>query len=288
MLNIVFGLDDRFAKFCGTAMASILANHRIESDDDKIHFFLLGKISAKNKERLLNLRKIQDFECSFPEFDENQFKDLPTTKSWSMAMYYRLLIPEILNVDKAIYLDGDIIVNADIKQLWDYDISAYSIAGVGHSKDALRHDYFNSGVLVFNLIKMRQEKFPEIWRERLKQISFDSLIMPDQDILNAVLKNKALFLPIQYNVRGENYDYMLEHKMRDKIVIAHYTPGKPLELDCPPYLRKLYFKYCALTYWKENMFDFWLRRFAVNPIFFLKPKYWKKMKEMKEKEKIRE
>ncbi len=43
----------------------------------------------------------------------------------SVATYYRLRIPEILpqNISKALYLDGDIIVEQDLKELWNLDLS---------------------------------------------------------------------------------------------------------------------------------------------------------------------
>jgi lipopolysaccharide biosynthesis glycosyltransferase len=39
MINIVFGLDDNFARHCGATIASILDNHKIKTETDKIHFF---------------------------------------------------------------------------------------------------------------------------------------------------------------------------------------------------------------------------------------------------------
>jgi lipopolysaccharide biosynthesis glycosyltransferase len=284
MINIVFGFDDKFAKFCATAIASILSNHKIEEQDDIICFFLPDNINAKNKRRILDLRKIQDFKYEFYKVDMQALKDLPIGV-WSIATYYKLLIPDIVSVDKIIALDCDIILKDDIKKLWDFDISNYLAAAVKVSVGAVEGTYYNAGIMVLNIKKLKEFNFADKWRQYIK--TRPQLICVDQDILNHILDGgggKVLFLPIEYNVVNHHYDYMVEHNMTDKIVILHYTPGKPLEFDCLPSLRKLWFAYCAMTYWKENMRDFWIRRFIVNPIFFLKPKYWKKIKEMRQKE----
>ncbi|MDR2191770.1 MAG: glycosyltransferase family 8 protein [Endomicrobium sp.] len=285
MVNIVFGLDDKFVKFCAAAAASILTNHIISKPEDKIHFYFLGNISSKNKNKLLELRKIQDFEYSFPKIDISVFKGLPVG-CWSQATYYRLLICDYVSGGKALYLDCDTIINGDICKLWNLNINECLAAAVTHNEGGKGGGYFNAGVMIFDIKKLREFNFNEKWREYVKHISPNSLKFPDQDILNEVLKDNVFYMSIEYNAMGQHYKYMFERNTADKILIYHYTPGKPLNFDCPPSLRNLYFKYSKLTYWKENMFHFWLRRFEVNPLFFLKPKYWRQIKEMRRQEKI--
>jgi lipopolysaccharide biosynthesis glycosyltransferase len=40
-INIVFGVDDNYAKHCGAIIASILCNHKMDTDNDKIKKSLL-------------------------------------------------------------------------------------------------------------------------------------------------------------------------------------------------------------------------------------------------------
>jgi lipopolysaccharide biosynthesis glycosyltransferase len=285
MINIVFGLDDNFTKFCAASVASILMNHKILKPEDKIHFYFLGDISSKNKQRLISLKKIQDFEYSFPKINISAFKGLPIGV-WSQATYYRLLICDYVNDEKALYLDCDTIINGDIQKLWDLNINGRLAAAVTHNEGGNGEGYFNAGVMVYDIKKLKEFNFDAKWREYIKRISPNSLKFPDQDILNEVLKENIFYLPIEYNAMGVHYEYLFKRNIVDKILIYHYTPGKPLNFDCPPFLRRLYFKYSQMTYWKENMFHFWLRRFKINPLFFLKLKYWKQIKEMHRQEKI--
>jgi lipopolysaccharide biosynthesis glycosyltransferase len=285
MINIVFGLDDKFVKFCAASAASILTNHKILKPEDKIHFYFLGDISRKNKQRLLDLKKIQDFESSFPKIDSLIFKGLPIGL-WSQATYYRLLICDYVNDNKAIYIDCDTILNGDIQKLWDLNINGRLAAAVTHNEGGKGEGYFNAGIMVFDIEKLKTFNFNAKWRQYLKHISPASLKFPDQDILNEVLKGNVFYMSIEYNATGSHYEYLFRRNSADKILIYHYTPGKPLNFDCPPSLRKLYFKFSQMTYWKENMFHFWLRRFKINPLFFLKPKYRRQIKEMRRQEKI--
>ena len=72
-----------------------------------------------------------------------------------MATYYRLFIPEKLNLEKALYLDADIVVNGSIEDLYNTDVSESYLAGVvcpgfdRHEQLEMAKDaqYFNAGVM---------------------------------------------------------------------------------------------------------------------------------------------
>ena len=50
---------------------------------------------------------------------------------FTVGTMFRLMLPEILpNLNKIIYLDADLLVNRDVKGLWDIDVSNYCVAGV--------------------------------------------------------------------------------------------------------------------------------------------------------------
>jgi lipopolysaccharide biosynthesis glycosyltransferase len=96
-------------------------------------------------------------------------------KRLSVGALFRLLIPDVLTVDRVIYMDSDIIVNLDIKDLWDIPLEDRSLAGAldrgdlrpyrRFSSTALmfalvgcdRMTYINSGVLLMNLKRIRDK-----------------------------------------------------------------------------------------------------------------------------------
>lgn len=90
----------------------------------------------------------------------------------SVETYYRLIIPEIMpDYEKVLYLDADMVTDADLAHLYDIDISRYMIAAAKDIESAGRvkidkdwnnyiknelkissvFDYFQAGVLVLNL-----------------------------------------------------------------------------------------------------------------------------------------
>ncbi|MGC4387295.1 glycosyltransferase, partial [Streptococcus suis] len=109
----------------------------------------------------------------FVTIDRDLFSNLPLTLDGiTIETYYRYLLPEILvDCDKVIYLDSDLLIRCDVKELWDIDVSQHYLAGVneidivnrfpdhklklGFDLDEL---FINAGVLVCNLQKMRQDK----------------------------------------------------------------------------------------------------------------------------------
>ncbi|MDR2067153.1 MAG: glycosyltransferase family 8 protein [Endomicrobium sp.] len=294
-IKIAFGVDDKYAKHCGATIASILSNHKIENNNYKITFFLIGHLTNENKRKFISLKKIQDFEIEFIEVNEEQFKDLPIFKTddskiVSLANYYRLLIPELLptEIEKVIYLDCDIIANEDISKLWNININNY-LAGCVE----IGQRYFNSGVMVLNLYELRKFNFHDKWKEYVEK-NIDKIECYDQTILNAVIGHNILFLPTNWNLYYKNYNQVPydKHKI-DKYIeynyIIHYIESKPWNPLCQHPLKSLYIKYAKMTDWEENLnFSFYtksksfakifLKYWAAHPLFLLNIKFWKAVK----------
>ncbi|OEG71660.1 hypothetical protein ATZ36_13575 [Candidatus Endomicrobiellum trichonymphae] len=150
----------------------------------------------KIKKKFVTLKRIQDFEIEFIQANKKDFKNLPAfvsfgSKTASLANYYRLLITEILpnNVEKAIYLNYDIIVNKDISELWNISVDNY-LAGCVN----LGNNYFNSGVMLLNLYELRNFNFYNKWKKYVED-NLDKIDCYDQSILNTVMGHNVLFLP---------------------------------------------------------------------------------------------
>ena len=86
---------------------------------------------------------------------------------YSNFSFGRLLLPDIVEEDKVLYIDTDAIVRKDISNVWKYDISNYYVAGIrdyGIIADNIINiygiygKYINSGFVVFNLKKIREKK----------------------------------------------------------------------------------------------------------------------------------
>lgn len=227
--------DGMYTKYVGTTIISILENtkHKIcihilhdETVDDKKKKFLLDIIKRYHqsiKFYLISLDKV------LLEFNQN------------LGMLYRLFIFEKCNVDKIIYLDGDILVTKDIYDLWKIDIINYYCAVI-KDKKVTRESiinttyynniginyklYFNSGVIYFNCKLIKQNfNIIEEMNKFFKKNKYISML--DQDFLNFLLQNKAKFIDKKYNFIADNIDEITEKDLEKYNIIHFAGPFKP-------------------------------------------------------------
>ena len=210
---------------CMTMISAILS----AKEDTFYDFAVLGGKDFKQEHREMMLAVMSAYprhEIRF--YDVSRYDFVATDSSFVLeAAYYRLLLPKILNVGICLYLDGDVIVCDDLRELSRTDIEGFYLAGV---KAPAYHDaeersiaekaavaglprklpdhrnYINSGVLLMNLAKMREDGKAEEFME-LMQWKFSSW---DQDVLNAACYDAIYPLPFKYNVMTKYADWSFE------------------------------------------------------------------------------
>lgn len=126
--------------------------------------------------------------------DPADFMHLKEVTHISRGMYYRLALPSLALQDRILYLDCDIIVRGDIYPLLRADLGErpvgavvnpfYNATNIGFDSTDL---YFNSGVLLIDRRKWIKLNVSELTLKFLVE-NTDSLVMPDQDALNGVLR----------------------------------------------------------------------------------------------------
>ena len=130
-LHIFFALNDSYTSHYCVTMVSVLTN----TPNRHCHFYLLTDyISEKNKRRFSQVEE-QYANCSihYQLITEKIFDSFHRNIDYlvSPVSYYRYIIPELYpQLDKALYLDGDLVVNGSLENLWDTDITDYLCAGV--------------------------------------------------------------------------------------------------------------------------------------------------------------
>lgn len=255
-INIAFSIND---KHCHYVFFTISMIKKYTTNLDI--FVLHTDLSDKSKDRLKTL-ETESVNIHFVKIDRDLFSNLPLTLDGiTIETYYRYLLPEILvDCDKVIYLDSDLLIRCDVKELWDIDLSQHYLAGVneidiinrfpdhklklGFDLDEL---FINAGVLVCNLQKMRQDKithhlFTET--ERLKDI----ILFQDQDVINIALKGKIAELPLAYNYTVEAMEKDL--LSLDEIKVIHYNSQIAKPWIPKNYQNKKISKYLEL--WKSQ------------------------------------
>ncbi len=133
---------------------------------------------------------------------------------YSEAIYYRLYIAAMFpKLERALYIDCDIVLVDDIAKLYFTDIGNNILgviadesipavppfaAYVKHWVNKEMHEYFNSGVLVMNLVEFRRERILEKFSELINKYNFDT-VAPDQDYLNFLCHGRVKYLPAGWN-----------------------------------------------------------------------------------------
>ena len=133
------------------------------------------------------------------------------------AIYYRLLAPVLLpHLDKVLYLDCDLIIQDDITKLYDAqlgdnlvaacidtDIVGHMFAPVNNLKEYMLNlgirdtsGYFNSGMLLMNLKRMRDEALTE---QMIEFVQAHNCHFPDQDVLNFFCQGRVLYMSKAWN-----------------------------------------------------------------------------------------
>ena len=274
MIHICFGLHDasgRYSKFTGTAMLSILENLLAPPQCVTIHILHDKTLTADNRDKFIYVAgkyeqlvkfynveelcadKLAEIFAAFQKADKVRY---------TIAAYYRLLIPYVLpaEIDKAIYLDSDIIVNLDIREFWNYEL-ADKILGVvasGGSSNwriisegfVRQEDYFNSGILLMNLRLLRNE-----WQTLLKAMEFasqnpDIITFVDQGLLNYCFSTRTLKLPNKF---GRSVAPLRKlNKPFDERIICHYVGMlmfNRLGFDMSDPFNRLWMDYFIKTPW---------------------------------------
>lgn len=158
------------------------------------------------------------------QVDDTLFQEAPVTRQYPKEMYYRLLAPQLLpsRIRRVLYLDPDILVINPLRPLWEMDLKGNLFGATAHTgktelannvnqlRLGTERDYYNSGVLLMDLEAGRREIHPQDLFDYVTQHRKE-LVLPDQDILNALYSKQIL--PLEdalWNYDARNYsNYLL-------------------------------------------------------------------------------
>lgn len=269
-INIVFASDDNYAQHIAVVIASIMAKTK-----EKVCFFVINdNISSEKITKLKNTAVKLNTTIEFISVPEEKFKNVYLSGHVSKAAYFRLALADIMpdDIEKAIYLDVDLLVYDDIAKLWQYDIKEYALAavpdfGIMASNRLCRQKkeviglpkgkaYFNSGVLLINLKKWRQENYTKQIFEIINENQFPH---HDQDALNKLFMESWLPVELRWNVIPPVYNLfpkvLVNKVFRKQALEAKRNPGivhyagryKPWEFALYVGFNDMYYKYLKQT-----------------------------------------
>ncbi|CCP03646.1 Putative glycosyl transferase [Erwinia amylovora Ea644] len=228
---IVICSDDNYAMALGGLIKSIINNASSDKNYDLV--ILDNGLTVKNKHRILSLiEDITNFSVRFfsvHAFDE--IKDAYIRPPFTIATYSRLFIPRLFrHFEKVVFIDTDTVVESDLAELIDISMGDNLVAAVqdivmegfvkfgniAESDDGIQtageylksklalskpEEYFQGGIMVFNIEAMNKEN---IFSRLMSELKGQSFWFLDQDIMNKVFHGRVHFLPLEWNVYHGN------------------------------------------------------------------------------------
>lgn len=270
-IHIALAFCDPKGTYCQHAAVTIASVFENTKSHVCVHILHDATLTDENRAKLEELAENFKQEIEFinvnPFLDEDKIDVSKLSSDGHKGTVFRLLFPEISPEDKMIYLDCDIVVTLDIAELWNIDLQDKTIGAVRdvHSLEYLegkkewprrrgriwnmlgiaKGDYFNAGVLVINLEKLRKEydflnAVENFYTEYGKCITF-----ADQDCLNAIFANDKILLEERFNCMRTDFTGKMGR-------IWHFSHYKPWECYTRQGTDELYWQYLRKTPYCKN------------------------------------
>lgn len=213
-IPIFFAVDDGYIPFLAVTLQSLVDNS--SSSNQYSIKILHTNVNEENKRKISKYQR-ENIDIEFVNLNcyVEKVKDkLFTRDYYTNTTYFRLFIPELYpQYEKALYLDSDTVVLADIAELYNTDIGENLVAaaqeGVIQNIKAYQ-DYvekvvgvasykrfFNAGVLLMNLNELRRFQFQEKILYLLSTVKYS--VIQDEDYLNRMCKGRVKFVDSTWN-----------------------------------------------------------------------------------------
>ena len=240
-ITIVLAADTGYAEQVHTLMKSI-CTHNTNVDFYLMHnTFRREWIDYTNQKLAASGNRLNDVKI---EVDFSQYRRLSHI---SDAAFFRLMMQH-LPVDRALYLDSDMVVTQSLHDLFNLDMRGYPVAAVQdsvlartewkHPIDLHTTPYFNSGMLLADLAQWREYNIAE---QLLKIAACLNEAVPygDQCFLNTVFRKSWLELNESWNFQTGAVEYFQKRNLGEVFpkpdtvppVIHYTTRAKPWLCD---------------------------------------------------------
>lgn len=180
--SFVLSSDYNYIVQIETTIKSILYNHTnvliyiINTDIPQAWFRGTNQLLKDHYSQIIDVK-----------INPNSLKNLRTSFNHiSNISWGRLMIPQLINDNRILYLDSDIVVDDNLDELFTINLGEYPIGAVREFFQKNATDNFNTGVL---LIDNRQLKEHQFSSESLLSYGTTQLDNGDQTVLNNYFKS---------------------------------------------------------------------------------------------------
>ena len=275
-INIAYACNEAYMEQTTVSLVSLFTNC---TTPDKLHIFFIDMgIADKSKAEMEKLVQSYGALLTVVPFDDIAY-DLSISEKTGRhikSVYAKIFFGRIEGIDRIIYLDSDMVIVGDIKELWDIDLGEYVIAGVEtiHTiEDNAKIGYttedraINDGMVLMNLNSWRKGQYLEKCKEFIKKYDGEPPVLSEGTI-NAVCKGRIKIIHPRYNlvsgIVGQSKEklekltgrkYYSQEELNESTknpCIIHYLSGfynRPWCKRCTHPMKDEYLKYRNMTKW---------------------------------------
>lgn len=239
----------------------------------RAHYLVGPGFPSRTARRIAEMVERHGASIEFRVIPEDRVSGLPAARSFDRAVWYRLLLAELLeDADRVLYLDGDVIAMDDLRPLWQADLAGSYAAAVPNVWDpwnagrpaqlglAGPHEYLNSGVVLLDLDRLRADDMSARLIDYARR-NADRLPFLDQDVLSIVFAGRWTRLHPRWNCMNSVLlsDAADELLGAEAVAQARRSPGirhfegpsvnKPWHILCEREHRAEYFRHRRATPW---------------------------------------
>lgn len=256
MRDVVFSCDDRGAKFLCVTVWSLLSNYR-GAEPIRVNVFEgFGGHSPESKLKLAEVvARFPNASVRYVDVEPAvlPYADLIMNRAgsrWNVFTWTPVFVPALLPdaTGNVIHLDIDMLVAADISPLFEINFGDDLIAAVaeyhrggGAVESRIWGDgilppeaerYFNTGTLVFNVAKCREERTWERILEWYRE-HYGIADRIEQDAWNALYWQRTKLLPLRWNFHDRLIKSFARWDVRDRYWLGN-PPQECLEAALEP------------------------------------------------------
>nr|WP_297767132.1 glycosyltransferase family 8 protein [uncultured Butyrivibrio sp.] len=284
-MNVSASFNRKYVDYAIVLLTSFCVNN-----PENNHFYIMhSELLQEDMEIIKSAMSQYDAEFTFLDASkEIENLKLPVSDFWSNEIYYRLMLPDKLpsEVDRILYLDVDVIVHGKVDDIYYSDFGDALLMAAEDSNKTNTLDtykpkvkqmllprygedfrYFNSGVLMMNIARMRGKNTFDSYLEAMKEWDYQ-MAAPDQDILNYVHYAEVKYIP------WEKYDLFAKlafnsgwtyEDVKEKNKIIHFAGAKPWNFDGLKYeIERFWWEYAAMTPVYQKLMESFLENSFTN------------------------
>lgn len=261
-LDITCSTDDNYVQHYLVMLCSLFENNK--QHDVFVHLIVNNNLSEQSKKLFSDLCRKYNNHCSYYYVDKEKFSNLKFRENHVLPeiCYYRMLASSLLpkEIHKVLYLDGDIVVLGDLKEIFDIDYTGYGVAAVRDASPytslhrsemslSLDDRAFCAGVMMMNLDYWREHNCEDQLFEYASK-NREVVYLEDQDALNFVFRHHWMALPPKWAktpfsiipIDGDLREFD-EQEYNNDAKILHYASSQKPWYDVWFPERKYYIKY---------------------------------------------